>query len=417
MLVFKFGGASVKDANAVRQLKNIVGNCNGNLIVVISAMGKTTNKLENILWHAFKRDGTHLPLIKKLKTYHLAIVNDLLPDNREMIDEVNKIFASIEENCTNYQNKGYDFAYDQIVSYGEILSTKIVSTFLNQEGISNNWIDIRNVFKTDSNYREANIQLEETSENSSEKFDFNTSQIYITQGFIASDQNGNTTTLGREGSDYTAAFLGRALKAENVTLWKDVAGIYNADPAIFDDVILLKELSYQEMIELAFYGARVIHPKTLKPLKDVGIHLYVKCFYDPDKRGTIVFEDAISNTRVPVFILKDKQVLISISLRDLSFISENHISRLFSLLNKFRLKANVIQHSAVSFSVCVDTPLGKEIEDMIAILKEDFKVLYNKNLQLVTIRNYTETDIHKMISGKKIYIEQRSRNTVQFVTD
>jgi len=417
MLVYKFGGASIKDAMAVRQLKNIIQFSNEKLLIVISAMGKTTNRLEAILAHAFRNDASHLALIQKLKSEHVNLIDELFEDPAQMRIEIDEIFSKIKSNCSALKPNSYDFAYDQIVSFGEILSTKIVSAFLNQEKIINTWVDIRQVFKTDKNYRDSNIHLEETSRRALESFNFNKTQNYITQGFIASDLDGNTTTLGREGSDYTAALLAGILSVKNVTLWKDVAGIYNADPALFRDVVLLKELKYQEMIELAFYGARVIHPKTLKPLKEKGIPLFVKCFSDPDKEGTIVFENAYSNSKVPVYILKDKQVLISISLRDLSFVAEEHISRLFSLLNKFRLKANVIQHSAVSFSVCADIPMGKEIEDMISILKLDFKVLYNKNLQLLTIRNYLEADIQKMISGKKIYIEQRSRNTVQFVTD
>lgn len=417
MLVYKFGGASVKDANAVQQLKKIVVNCDENLVVVISAMGKSTNKLEAVLLHALKNDGSFLPLLNELKIYHLQFIDDLLPNDQKIKDEVENIFSQIEGNCQQHQNKGYDFAYDQIVSFGEILSTKIVSAFLNKEGINNKWVDIRKVIKTDNNFRASNIQMDETSKKAEQVFDFNKNKIFVTQGFIASDFDDHTTTLGREGSDYSAAILASVLDAEHVTLWKDVAGIYNADPAIYDEVTLLQELNYQEMIELAFYGAQVIHPKTLKPIKEAGIPLYVKCFYDSDKKGTIVHENASYNTQTPIFILKDKQVLISISLRDLSFVAEEHISLLFNLLDKFRLKANIIQHSAVSFSVCVDIPLGKEIEELISILKEDFKVLYNKNLQLLTIRNYQEAEIQKMISGKKIYIEQRSRNTVQFVTD
>lgn len=417
MLVYKFGGASVKDANAVRQLKNIIQYSDEKLLIVISAMGKTTNRLEEILAHAFRNDASHLTLIQKLKSDHVNLIEELFDVPGEIRIEIEEVFSKIKRNCSELRPGNYDFAYDQIVSFGEIISTKIVSAFLVQEEIINKWVDIRQVFKTDSNYRDSQIHIEETSKRTLEAFNFNQAQIFITQGFIASDLDGNTTTLGREGSDYTAALLASILKAKKVILWKDVAGIFNADPALFRDVVLLKELKYQEMIELAFYGARVIHPKTLKPLKEEGIPLYVKCFYDPDKEGTIVFEDAFSNSKIPVYILKEKQVLISISLRDLSFVAEEHISRLFSLLDKFRLKANVIQHSAVSFSVCVDIPLGKEIEEMIGILKLDFKVLYNKGLQLLTIRNYIEADVRKMISEKKIYIEQRSRNTVQYVTD
>jgi aspartate kinase len=417
MLVYKFGGASVKNAKAVEQLKKIVANTDENLIIVISAMGKTTNKLEAVLAQALQKDGSHLPLISNLKACHLQLVEELFVQDQPIKNEVDKVFLEIIDFCNHLGLKGYDYAYDQIVSFGELLSTKIISKYLEQENIENKWIDIRKVLKTDNNFREANVDIELSLDNSREIFNFEKSRIYLTQGFIASDDAGNTTTLGREGSDYTSALLSSFLKAENLTLWKDVSGIYNADPAIFNDAELLPELSYQEMIELAFYGAKVIHPKTIKPLKEADISLFVKCFSSPDTGGTEVSSTTSARTEIPIYILKDKQVLVSISNRDLSFINENHLSKLFGLLSSFRLKANIIQHSAVSFSVCVDTPLGKEVVDLIAVLKNDFKVLYNEGLQILTIRNYTEKEIQKLTAGKKIFIEQRSRNTVQFVTD
>jgi len=417
MLVYKFGGASVKNPKAVKQLKKIIANTNDNLIVVISAMGKTTNRLEALLAQALKNNGGHIPLIAQLKTYHLQFIEELMVNDQQIKAEIENIFFKINDICDKIEPAVYNYAYDQIVSFGEILSTKIISKYLEQEKIINTWVDIRKVLKTDNNFREANVDFETSKKNSLKKFDFDKCRIYLTQGFIASDVEGNTTTLGREGSDYTAALLSSSLQAENLTLWKDVSGIYSADPAIFKDTKLIREINYQEMIELAFYGAKVIHPKTIKPLKESGISLFVKCFSFPDKGGTEVNGTTLNKTEFPIYILKENQVLISISNRDLSFINEYHLSKLFGLLNSFRLKANIIQHSAVSFSVCVDTPLGKEVEDLIAVLKNDFKVLYNKGLQLLTIRNYSETEIQKFTAGKKIFIEQRSRNTVQFVTN
>lgn len=418
MIVYKFGGASVKDAQGVKQLSRLVARVNDPLIVVISAMGKTTNKLEAIVMAVLQGNGRELELISILKLEHLAILNDLFKDSyHPVISDVEKLFETIEKNCSIYRNKGFDMLYDQVVSYGEIISTKIVSAYLNNQSVSNKWVDIRKVIITDDNYRDAQVDNNKTAQKSKSFFDFDKNNCYITQGFIASDINGNTTSLGREGSDYTAAILASILKAEKVILWKDVQGIYNADPLIFDDAIFLEELTYQEVIELTFYGAKVIHPKTIKPLKKNQIPLFVKCFYDPTGKGTIVKETKSKKTFIPVFVVLKEQVLISISIGDLSFITEKHISRLFALLNKFKLKVNLMQNSAVTFSVCIDTPKGQEISELMELLSKDFKVLYNQNLTLNTIKNYTEDQIKKMIGEKRVFVEQRSRNTVQFVTE
>lgn len=418
MIVYKFGGASVKDAQGVKQLSRLVARVNDPLIVVISAMGKTTNKLEVIVMAVLQGNGRELELIYILKLEHLAILNDLFKDSHHPVfSDIEKLFETIEKNCSIYRNQGFDMLYDQVVSYGEIISTKIVSAYLNDQSVSNKWVDIRKVIVTDDNYRDAQVDYDKTAQKSKSFFDFDKNNCYITQGFIASDINGNTTSLGREGSDYSAALLASMLDAEKVFLWKDVQGIYNADPLIFDDAIFLEELTYQEVIELTFYGAKVIHPKTIKPLKNKQIPLFVKCFYDPKSKGTTVKETKSKKINVPVFIVLNDQVLLSISLGDLSFITERHISRLFALLNKFRLKVNLMQNSAITFSVCIDTPKGQEISEMVDLLRKDFKVLYNENLTLNTIRNYTENHIKNMIGDRKVYVEQRSRNTVQFITE
>lgn len=418
MIVYKFGGASVKDARGVKQLASLVAKANDQLIVVISAMGKTTNKLEAIVAATLHGNGKELDLITSLRAEHYGVLKDLFGNtSKSLFSEVGKLFDTIESNCSKYRNKGYDMLYDQVVSFGEIISTTIVSAYLNQQGVKNKWIDVRDVIITDDNYRDAQIDLEVTQKNSSAIFSFKGFNCYITQGFIASDKKENYTTLGREGSDYTAAILASNLNAEKVILWKDVQGIYNADPMLFDDAIFLDELTYQEVIELTYYGAKVIHPKTIKPLKAKQIPLYVKCFYDPRKKGTTVKETKSKKTYVPVFIVLNDQVLLSISLGDLSFISERHISRLFALLNKFKLKVNLMQNSAITFSVCIDTPKGQEISELVELLRKDFKVLYNQNLTLRTIKNYSENHIKGMIGDRKVYVEQRSRNTVQFVTE
>jgi len=418
MIVYKFGGASVRDAQGVKQLTRLVAKVNDPLIIVISAMGKSTNKLETIVAAAIQGNGRELELIFNLKLEHLAVLNDLFKNSSHPIfSDVEKLFETIEKNCTVHRNKGFDMLYDQVVSYGEIISTTIVSAYLNDQGVSNIWVDIRKVIATDDNFRDAQVDTDKTEQKSKSFFNFNKNARYITQGFIASDSKGNITSLGREGSDYSAALIASMLDAEKVVLWKDVQGIYNADPLLFDDAIFLEELTYQEVIEFTFYGAKVIHPKTIKPLKNKQIPLFVKCFYDPDQKGTTVKEVKSKKINVPVFIVLNNQVLLSISLGDLSFITERHISRLFALLNKFKLKVNLMQNSAVTFSVCIDTPKGQEISELVDLLRKDFKVLYNQNLTLNTIRNYSDEDIKSMIGNKKVYVEQRSRNTVQFVTE
>lgn len=418
MIVYKFGGASVKDARGVKQLAKLVAKANDQLIVVISAMGKTTNKLEAIVLASLQGNGKELELISNLHLEHKAILSDLFENSSHHIfSEVQQLFDTIESNCSSFRKKGYDMLYDQVVSYGEIISTTIVNAYLIEQSANCKWVDIRKVIKTDDNYRDAQIDISETSKKCITTFDFTEVDCYIIQGFIASDKKGNVTTLGREGSDYTAALLASMLDAEKVILWKDVQGIYNADPLLFDDAIFLEELTYQEAVELTYYGAKVIHPKTIKPLKSKQIPLFVKCFYEPGTKGTSVKETKSKKTIVPVFIVLNDQVLLSISLGDLSFITERHISRLFALLNKFKLKVNLMQNSAITFSVCIDKPKGQEITELVDLLRKDFKVLYNQNLTLNTIRNYNEGHIKKMIGNKKVLVEQRSRNTVQFVTE
>ncbi len=418
MIVYKFGGASVKDADSVSLLQNIISKCPDDLIVVISAMGKTTNKLEGVVESASKGGKEYVDQLSSLKDYHMNISRELILDpSNPVFDKIEAVFKEIDTHVKQFREEDFNLFYDQVVSFGEILSTSIVSHYLEYKGLNNKWVDIRKVFQTDDNYRDAGIDFINTRAKCEETFTFKGCTVYLTQGFIGTGQGGKYTTLGREGSDYSAAVLANFLDAQNVILWKDVAGIFNADPARFKEVTLLEKIRYQEMIELAFYGAKVIHPKTLKPLKDKLIPLYIKSFYDPEKTGTIVGEFNDKVVKVPVIILKDNQVLVSISLKDLSFISEDHISKLFSLLDNFRLKANLIQHSAVSFSVCVDAPRGQEVEELISILRGEFKVLYNDGLNLLTIRNYTEEDILIHTANKKVLVEQRSRNMVQFVTD
>lgn len=419
MVVYKFGGASVKSIVSLNFLKSILSACSDQVVVVVSAMDKTTNRLEEIVKLAAR--GKQEEADEKLQAviqYHKHIADALSPQGVEEIHRlIEDVANQIRTRITEYKGADFNFFYDQVVTLGEVLSTRIVSHFLSMNGISNEWMDIRGLLKTNSNYRDAQVDLKTSESNIKKAFSFAQTRCYVTQGFIGSEEEGNYTSLGREGSDYTAALIASMLNAKMVTLWKDVAGIYNADPAHEKDLTLLKKVRYQEMIELAYYGAKVIHPKTIKPLRSKQIPLFVKCFFDPEQPGTEINEFPGMKSVIPVIIRRHNQVLISITLSDLSFITEKHLSKLFKLLYRFRLKANMMQHGAVSFSFCVDEPRGREVYEMIDILRSEFKVLYNEKLTLTTIRHYDEKSIQKQTGGRKIFVEQRSRSTVQYLTD
>ncbi len=415
MIVFKFGGASVKDSNGVRNLLKIVKTYSENLIIVVSALGKTTNALEEILKISFNNKSQCNLQLKNLKEYHFEIIKELFADNdTEIISSINEEFEKLNTILFSDQFCEYDIKYDQVVSYGEIFSTKIVSAFLNLQQIKNQWVDIRKVFITDDTYREANIDMRQTNSKTSNVFDFKNQSVYLTQGFIGGTLDGLTTTLGREGSDYSAAVLANILNAEKVVVWKDVDGVLNADPQYFQATSKLEKLSYQETVELAYFGAKIIHPKTLKPLHNKNIPLHVRSFINTENEGTIIHCFKQYDQELPIYILKKEQVLISLFPKDLSFIIEDELSRIFKYLSEHRIKVNLIQNSAISISICVDNSNNK-VKKMIDHLKEDFKVLYNDKLELLTIRHYTTDSIEKVTKGRKIYIDQRSRHTAHFV--
>ncbi|HRW62080.1 MAG TPA: aspartate kinase [Bacteroidales bacterium] len=416
MLVFKFGGASVKDADAIKNLHKIVKSFPEKLVIVISALGKTTNALEEILKISYHNEDNGTEHLRKLKQHHLNIAAELISDKS------NKLFEKLENEFERLNhilfNKEFDLnpdlKYDQVVSFGEIFSTLIVSEYLNLNAIKNSWIDIRDVFVTDDTYREAKIHFELTRKVVQQKFSFENTEVYLTQGFIGRSKNGFVTTLGREGSDYTAAVLANLLDAEKLVVWKDVEGVLNADPQYFGNTQKLDELSYQEAVELAYFGAKVIHPKTLKPLHNKNINLYVKSFLNPEKEGTVIKCIKQYNQDLPIYIVKKNQVLISIFPKDLSFVIEDELSTIFRYLSEQRIKVNLIQNSAISISFCVDNTNHK-VTQLIEKLNEDYKVLYNDQLELLTIRHYTEEAIHEVTKGRKVYIEQRSRTTAHFV--
>lgn len=414
MNVFKFGGASVKDANGVKNLAKALKKVGyKNTLIVVSAMGKTTNALEHVINVYFNNKAELQSAIQEVKKFHNAILIDLFEnENHAVYIKVTKFFEELEAFLGNNKSPDYNFVYDQTISYGELISTTIIGAYLDDVGLKNNWLDIRDFIKTDNYYRCANVNWEATQKRITSKID--SKALSITQGFIASDSNNFTTTLGREGSDYTAAILAYCLNAESVTIWKDVPGILNADPRYFENAKLLHKISYREAIELAFYGASVIHPKTLQPLQRKEIPLYVKSFLNPDADGTKVGKEPGLDPNIPCFIVKKNQVLISLSSLDFSYIVEDSISEIFSLLYQYKMKVDLIQNSAISFSVCVDN-IYDNLEKLIQHLKARFRVTYNENVSLYTIRHYNENVIKQLEQDKTVLLKQLTQTTVQIV--
>jgi len=358
MRIFKFGGASVKDADGIKNVYSVLEKVgHEDTLLVISAMGKTTNALEVVIKNYFDKSPELHSSLQEVKKYHNQILMDLFDDeDHDVFYTVNSHFADLEYFIRSNKSPNYNFVYDQVVSYGEIISTTIVSHYFNHVGLKNNWIDVRNFIKTDNNYRDATVDWDKTQGHISKGV--KKKALNITQGFLGSDENNFTTTLGREGSDYTAAIFAYCLNAESVTIWKDVPGVMNADPRFFENATLLNQISYREAIELAFYGATVIHPKTLQPLQRKEIPLYVKSFINPLLPGTSVSKGADLVPQTSCFILKKNQLLISLSSIDFSFIMEENISEIFKLLHEYKIKVSLIQNSAISFSVCVEDKFG-----------------------------------------------------------
>lgn len=413
MKVFKFGGASVKDAEGVKNvLKVLKETGSSEKLIVISAMGKTTNALEEVV-REYLENGNPTHSLQPIKEYHHQILLDLFENKEHSIfRKVNSLFKELENFLEHNRSRQYDFVYDQVVIYGELLSTSIVSEFLSSEGVRNEWLDARNCIKTDSIYRDATVNWEETQAEITKRV--NRNGLTITQGFIGSDTNNFSTTLGREGSDYTAGIFAYCLNADSVTIWKDVPGVLNADPRVFKDPTLLEQISYEEAIELAFYGASVIHPKTLQPLQRKEIPLYVRSFLNLSQEGTAVKKGQRILPRIPCFIVKKDQVLISLSSLDFSFIMEENISQIFGLFHKYQIKVDLIQNSAISFSVCVDNKFNK-LEKLINQLKATFRVTYNTGVSLYTIRHFNDAAIKELEKDKKILLKQTTRETVQIV--
>ncbi|WP_017258304.1 aspartate kinase [Pedobacter arcticus] len=414
MQVFKFGGASVKDATAIKNIGTILQSYTSKpLLIVVSAMGKTTNALEKLAESYFNQRNDVHEIFEEVKNYHFEIIHQLFDQQHSVYDEVSNTFVEIDWIIEDEPVDEYDFIYDQIVSIGELVSSKIIGQYLNHIGLTTKWLDARSYIQTDNVYREAHINWDKTSELIQKDIPkILANGFAVTQGFIGNTSENFTTTLGREGSDYTAAIFASCLNAESVTVWKDVSGILNADPKLFDDCIKFDELSYEEAIEMTYYGATVIHPKTIKPLQNKHIPLYVKPFLAPHESGTVIREATIAIS-TPIIIVKNSQVLITLHTKDLAFVTENQVSDIFKAFADAYIKVNTLQISALTFSASFDFDENK-FDRFKTLLSADLDLRYNTDLKLITIRHPNNEAIKKHVSGE-IYLEERNRNTAHFV--
>lgn len=408
MKVFKFGGASVKDAAGVQNLARIVRQQGMKSAVIVSAMGKTTNALEELVWAWMANERPTINAkLAQVRAYHEGIMAGLTGD----FSAAHQTLTALDLLTMVAPTGGTDEVYDQIVSLGEVLSTQIIAAHLQSAGIPTRWLDARQLVRTDVTFREGKVDWTETKKRIIDAVD--KQQVSIIQGFIGQAADGRTTTLGREGSDYSAAIVAFCLNAESVTIWKDVPGVLNADPKWFDDTVLLQRITYQDAIELAYYGATVIHPKTIKPLQNKSIPLYVRSFIDTEAPGTMI-GDIGQHLTTPSFIFKVNQLLISLHPTDFSFIAEDNLSRIFGRIAQAGVKINLMQNTAISFSVVVDNDQSR-IKPLLDMLRQDFQVSYNDGLELITIRYYDQSTIDRVLVNKRLLLEQKSRYTVQLV--
>ncbi len=421
MIVFKFGGGVLRKGRDAFQLLDILKkHSETQIIVVVSAFYKITSKLETLFNTHFLENRFDGNLFRELKTWHYNFIEEIFKaeEKNSIRNEISDVFEEIKKKLSEQPGQNYHFECDKIISYGEILSSKIIYAFLKSNKINCSFKDIREMIVTDSNYSEAKVLWDETAKNIQKACTSFKGNICLTQGFIAVDAKGHTTTLGREGSDFTASVIAFSLSADKVIFWKEVEGIYNADPAKTKDYKLLEKLSYKEALEQAFYGAKILHPKTIKPLQNKKIPIFVKSFHKPEEPGTEIMEASeICNNcypEIPIYIIEEKQILISVSSKDFSFISENSLGLIFNLLSKHHIKVNMMQVSAISFSISVTNDPHK-IPHFTEELKSGFNVLYNENLKLITIRHYSKDAVKTMLSGKEVMLEQVSRNTARYL--
>ncbi len=411
MKVFKFGGASVRDANAVRNLAGIVRSHHpAPFVIVVSAMGKSTNELESIL--SRKWSDTHFQdQLNKFEEYHLHICSELFSEtNHPVFEKVSKLFQALRDSLKTV-SKHFEKDHDQIVSFGELISTTIVQTYLNHTRVAYKLVDAREIIITDSNYGEGRVRWDLTTKAINDKLNYPADTCFLTQGFIGADDSGNTVTLGREGSDYTAAIIAHCLEADSVTIWKDVPGVLNADPSRWNETTKYEVISYGEAAEMTYYGASVIHPKTIRPLAVKKIPLIVKSFQNPEKKGTRI-ADVQHEALEPAVIFKPNQCLISFQVCDFSFINESKISLIFHLFEEFNIQVNMMQSSAISFSVCVDNPDDK-MKNIINSLSAEFDIFYNDQLELITIKNYRQELVDRITRNQEVLLEQRTRRNFQ----
>ncbi len=421
MKIFKFGGASIRNAEAVVNATEIVKSFpHQNFVIVVSAMGKMTNALEEVV-HSYRSGNAYISeKVEAFYRFHVEIARNLKLPNSSLDDKLKAMISRLNDRLGVPPSDNFDYDYDQIVSFGEIFSSTILSDYMQMSGVTNYWMDARNLVRTDNNYREGKVNWEKSTElitnawNQVKPAPGEKRKIMLTQGFIGHTAERNTTTLGREGSDFSAAIFAFALDAESVTIWKDVPGMLNADPKYFPDAVKLKRISYKEAIELAYYGASVIHPKTIKPLQNKKITLQVRSFKVPTEEGTLVESSTYSDSLIPSYIFKVNQVLISITPRDFSFIIEENLKELFGIFMDVKVHINLMQNSAINFSVCVDFDADK-LSAIQNACTEKYEVLYNKPCELVTIRHYDHETISRLLIGKKVLVEQRSRSTARFV--
>jgi aspartate kinase len=413
MKIFKFGGASIKDAAGVKNVTHILQSEGpNNMVVVISAMGKNTNAFEAVIDAYYNKTDKLSEKLGIVEDFHKNLMAGLFEQDDKIYKEIDVLLGELSWFLARNTSQRFNYVYDQIVCFGELLSTKIVSAYLTKIGLENNWFDVRNYIKTDSNYRDAKVDWDLTQDLISTKLD--ASKLNITQGFIAANDTENTTTLGREGSDYTAGIFAYCLAAENVTIWKDVPGVLNADPRVFQETILLEQISYEEAIEMAFYGASVIHPKTLQPLERKEIPLLVRSFINPKGAGTKVTKGINLVPLIPCFIVKKDQILVSISALDFSFMVENNLSYIFQKLHDYQLKVNLIQNSAISFSVCIDNKF-KNFDAFYDVLKKEFKIEVHKGVDLYTVRHFNDKAVASIEEKGKSLLTQVNKETLQIV--
>ncbi|MBK8955138.1 MAG: aspartate kinase [Saprospiraceae bacterium] len=418
MRVFKFGGASVKNAEGFRNVGKIISNYSENhpLAVIVSATGKTTNQLEEVVEAKFQAPEEALAKLRKIKDHHYQIARDLFKEVPQDLEvHIQEHFVEAEWILEELREMKYDYVYDQVVSIGELVSSRILTAWLQHEKTDVVWCDARDLIITNDTYREGRVQWDVTNQRIRQNLfpQLNEGHIVVTQGFIGSTTENNTTTLGREGSDYTAAILASALDANGMYIWKDVPGVLTADPDLFVNVTKLDRLSYREAIEMTYYGCKVIHPKTIQPLKLKNIPLFVKSFIQPGEEGTLI-SGAADLEYPPIVVLETKQALLHFASLDLSFIAEYHLAHLFELFDKFRIKVNMMRNSAISFSVCVNNDQSRILQ-LIQEIESMFKVVVDQDLELLTVRHYQESMLAKLLEEKVVLLEERTRNTVQLV--